>query len=148
MKNRSFDLELAVGTLMVFGLLCLGYLSFKMGKIEVWGKPGYEVFAVFRDIGGLRNGSPVMIAGVDVGQVESIALENYEAKVVLQINPVLKIHEDAVISVKTRGLIGEKFIQISDGAADEIIKPGGRIRQTESAVDIEALISKFAFGDL
>ena len=147
MKGR-LNLELAVGTFMVFGILCLGYLSIKMGKIEVWDKPGYEVFAVFSDTGGLKNGSPVVVAGVDVGLVKSISLLDYEARVVLQINPGLQIHEDAVVSVKTRGLIGEKFIQVSAGAADEIIKPGGRIRQTESAVDIEALISKYAFGDL
>jgi len=147
MKGK-FNLELIVGVFMIIGILCLGYLSLKLGKLEVWGKTGYEVFAVFSDIGGLRAGSPVVIAGVDVGQVESISLENYEARVVLQINPGLKIYEDAIVSVKTRGLIGEKFIQISAGAADEVIKPGGRIRQTESAVDIEALISKYAFGGL
>ena len=147
MKGR-LSLELAVGLFMVFGILCLGYLSIKMGKIEVWGKPGYEVVAVFSDVGGLRNGSPVVVAGVDVGLVESISLVDYEARVVLQINPGLEIHEDAVVSVKTRGLIGEKFIQISAGAAEAVIKPGGRIRQTESAVDIEALISKYAFGNL
>ena len=147
MKGR-LSLELTVGLFMVFGILCLGYLSIKMGKIEVWGKPGYEVVAVFSDIGGLRNGSPVVVAGVDVGLVESISLVDYEARVVLQINPGLEIHEDAVVSVKTRGLIGEKFIQISAGAAEAVIKPGGRIRQTESAVDIEALISKYAFGNL
>ena len=147
MKGR-LNLELTVGTFMVFGILCLGYLSIKMGKLEVWGKPGYEVFAVFNDIGGLRNGSPVVVAGVDVGLVESISLVDYEARVILQIKPGLEIHEDAVVSVKTRGLIGEKFIQISAGAADGTLKPGGRIRQTESAVDIEALISKYAFGGL
>lgn len=147
MKER-LNLELVVGTFMVVGILCLGYLSIKLGKIEVWGKPGYEVFAVFSDVGGLKNGSSVVVAGVDVGLVRSISLEDDEARVVLQINPGLLIHEDAIVSVKTRGLIGEKFIQVSAGAADGIIKPGGRIRQTESAVDIEALISKYAFGDL
>lgn len=147
MKGR-LNLELTVGLFMAIGILCLAYLSIKMGKIEVWGKPGYTVFAIFSDVGGLRNGSPVVVAGVDVGLVESIRLEDYEARVVLQINPGLEIHGDAVVSVKTRGLIGEKFIQISAGAADEIIKPGGRIRQTESAVDLEALISKYAFGEL
>ena len=147
MKGR-LDLELVVGIFMIVGVLCLGYLSIKLGKIDVLGRPGYEVYAIFSDIGGLRSGSPVVIAGVDVGLVESIRLEDYEARVVLQINPGLQLHDDAVVSVKTRGLIGEKYIQISAGAADEIIKPGGRIRQTESAVDIEALISKYAFGNL
>jgi phospholipid/cholesterol/gamma-HCH transport system substrate-binding protein len=148
MIKGRLNLELAVGTFMVIGVLCLAYLSIKMGKIEVWGKPGYEVFAVFSDTGGLRNGSAVVVAGVDVGLVKSIRLVDDEARVILQINPGLTIHDDAVVSVKTRGLIGEKFMLISPGAADGIIKPGGRIRQTESAVDIEALISKYAFGSL
>lgn len=147
MKGR-LNLELVVGAFMLVGILCLGYLSVKLGKIEVWGKPGYEVFAVFSDIGGLRGGSPVVIAGVEVGQVESISLEDYEARVVLRVKSGLMLQEDAIVSVKTRGLIGEKFLQISVGAAAESIRPGGQIRQTESAVDIEALISKFAFGDL
>ena len=147
MKGR-LNLELIVGAFMVVGILCLGYLSIKLGNIEVWGRRGYEVFAVFSDIGGLRTGASVVIAGVDVGRVESIGLEDYEARVVLQIDPGLQIHEDAIVSIKTSGLIGEKYVQISAGAADEIIKPGGRIRQTESAVDIEALISKYAFGNL
>ena len=133
---------------MIVGILCLGYLSIKLGNIEVLGNRNYEVFAIFSDVGGLRNGAPVVIAGVDVGSVASISLEDYEARVVLKIHPGLQIREDAIVSVKTRGLIGEKFIQISPGAADVIIKPGGRIRQTESSIDIEALISKYAFGDL
>ena len=147
MKGR-LRLELVVGVFMVAGLLCLGYLSIKLGKVEWLGPHGYEVLATFNDVGGLRNGASVVIAGVDVGRVEAITLEDYEARVVLQINPGLKIHEDAIVSIKTRGLIGEKYVQLSAGAADEIIKPGGRIRQTESAVDIEALISKYAFGSI
>jgi phospholipid/cholesterol/gamma-HCH transport system substrate-binding protein len=147
MKGR-FSLELIVGAFMIVGILCLGYLTIKLGKVEVLGGRGYEVFAVFSDIGGLRTGAPVAIAGVDVGSVEDISLKDYEARVVLRIDPGLQLHEDAVVSVKTRGLIGEKYVQISAGAADDIVKPGGRIRQTESAVDIEALISKYVFGKL
>ena len=147
MKGR-LNLELIVGAFMIVGILCLGYLSVKLGKVEVLGRRGYEVFAIFSDIGGLRSGAPVVVAGVDIGRVESISLEDYEARVVLQIYPGLQIHEDAIVSIKTSGLIGEKYVQISAGAADEIIKPGGRIRLTESAVDIEALISKYAFGGL
>ena len=147
MKGR-LNLELFVGLFMIAGILCLGYLSIKLGKVELWGEPGYKVYAIFSDVGGLRNDSTVVVAGVDVGRVDSITLENYEARVVLQINPGLQIHDDAIVSVKTRGLIGEKYIQISAGASDEIIKPGGRIRQTESAVDLEAIISKYAFGKL
>ena len=147
MKGK-LNLELVVGVFLLVGLLCLGYLSVRLGKVDVWGKPGYRVFAVFSDVGGLRDGAPVEVAGVEVGQVEGIRLEDYEARVVLRVKPGLVLREDTIVSVKTRGLIGEKFIQISPGAADEVIRPGGRIRQTESAVDLEALISKYAFGEL
>jgi len=116
--------------------------------MEVLGDRGYKVYAVFSDIGGLRIGSSVVIAGVEVGRVDHISLKDYEAHVVMRIEPGLQLHEDAVASVKTRGLIGEKYIQITAGAADEIIQPGQQIRQTEAAVDIEALISKYVFGKL
>ena len=147
MKGK-LNLELVVGLFLLAGILCLGYLSVRLGKVDVWGKPGYRVFAVFSDIGGLRDGAPVEVAGIEVGQVVGIRLEDYEARVVLRVNPGLVLREDTIVSVKTRGLIGEKFIQISPGAADEVIRPGGRIRQTESAVDLEAIISKYAFGEL
>lgn len=147
MKKR-LNLELTVGAFMVVGILCLGYLSIKLGNIEWLDRRTYEVVAVFSDVGGLRTGAPVVVAGVDIGIVESIDLEDYEARVVMQIHPDLQIHEDAIVSVKTRGMIGEKYVQISAGASDEIIEPGGTIRQTEPSVDLEALISKYAFGDL
>ena len=134
---------------MISGILTLGYLSIKLGKMEVLGNKGYEVSAVFSDVGGLRVGAPVVIAGVEVGRVDSIGLvEDYEARVVMRIEPGLQLRDDAIASVKTRGLIGEKDIQISAGAADEILQPGGQIRQTEPAVDIESLISKYVFGKL
>ena len=147
MNGRS-RLELSVGSFMVVGILCLVYLSINLGNLALWQRPGYEVFATFSDVGGLRSGSAVMIAGVEIGSVKSVQLDDYMARITLHLDPGLHIYEDAIVSVKTRGLIGEKFIQISAGAADEIIKPGGRIRQTESAVDLESLISKFAFGEL
>ncbi|MEO5365861.1 MAG: outer membrane lipid asymmetry maintenance protein MlaD [Magnetococcus sp. WYHC-3] len=146
--HKRINLELTVGAFMIIGILCLVYLSITIARVAIWDIRGYEVFATFSDIGGLKSGSTVMIAGVDAGRVESVTLDDYEARVVLQISAGLQLHEDAIASVKTSGLIGEKFIQISIGSADAIIKPGGRIRQTESAVDLGALISKYAFGGI
>lgn len=148
MIKERLNLELIVGVFMIIGLLCLGYLSIKLGKVEVLGRRGYEVYAIFSDVGGLRSGASVVVAGVDVGRVETIRLEDYEARVTLQVNPDLQISEDAIVSIKTSGLIGEKYVQISAGAAADVLKPGERIRQTEAVVDIEALISKYAFGNL
>jgi phospholipid/cholesterol/gamma-HCH transport system substrate-binding protein len=147
-KMKKFDLEVAVGLFIIAGILCLGYLSIKLGKIEIMGKKGYEVYGVFSNIGGLKVGSSVEIAGVNVGRVTSIALDNYQAQVVLNFPNALKIQEDAIASVKTRGLIGEKYIEITPGGSEVIIKPGGRIRETQPAIDMEELISKFVFGKI
>ncbi len=143
---KKFDLELAVGLFIIAGIVCLGYLSIKLGKMEIVGQKGYEIRGVFSNIGGLKVGSSVEIAGVNVGRVKSIALENYQANVVLNLPKGLNIQEDAIASVKTKGLIGEKYIEITPGGSDKIIKPGGRIRETQPAVDMEELISKFVFG--
>jgi phospholipid/cholesterol/gamma-HCH transport system substrate-binding protein len=145
---KKFDLELAVGLFIIAGILCLGYLSIKLGKIEIVGKKGYEIYGVFSNVGGLKVGSSVEIGGVNVGRVTSIALDNYQAHVVLNFPQGLKIQGDAIASVKTRGLIGEKYIEITPGGSEEIIKPGGRIQETQPSVDMEELISKFVFGKI
>lgn len=145
---RKFDLELAVGLFVLAGILCLGYLSIKLAKMEVLGGDGYEIYAIFSDTGGLKEGSSVVIAGVEVGRVKGITMEDYEAKVVLSLKSELEIQDDAIASIKTKGLIGEKYIQITPGGSEEIIPPGGSIRETQPAVDIEQLISNFVFGKI
>ncbi len=145
---KRFDVELAVGLFVIAGVLALGYLSIKLGKMEVVGGKGYEVYALFSNSGGLKAGSAIIIAGVDVGRVKSIGLENYQARVVLDLPENVKLQEDAIASIKTRGLIGEKYIEITPGGSGKMIKPGGRIRETQPAIDLEELISKFVFGKI
>ena len=145
---KRFDLELTVGLFIIAGIICLGYLSIKLGKMEVVGGKGYEIYAIFSNIGGLRTGSSIEIAGVDVGRVKSITLDNYQAHVVLNLPWSVKIQEDAIALVKTKGLIGERYIEITPGGSEKIIQPGGRLRETQPAVDLEELISKFAFGKI
>jgi phospholipid/cholesterol/gamma-HCH transport system substrate-binding protein len=147
-EMRKFDLELAVGLFVLAGILCLGYLSIKLAKMEVLGGDGYEIYAIFTNTGGLKEGASVVIAGVEVGRVKAITIDNYEAKVAFTLRKDLKIQEDAIASVKTKGLIGEKYIQISPGGSEKIIPPGGSILETEPAVDIEQLISNYVFGKL
>jgi phospholipid/cholesterol/gamma-HCH transport system substrate-binding protein len=145
---RRFDVELSVGLFIIAGLICLGYLSIRLGKMEIMGGESYEIYGLFSNTGGLKSGSTIMIAGVSVGRVKSITLEDYQARVVLNIPEGLEIQEDAIASIKTKGLIGDKFIEITPGGSEEIIQPGGRIRETLPAVDIEQLISNYVFGDL
>ena len=145
---KKFDLELAVGVFMIIGIICLGYLSIKLGKMEVFGDEGYEIQAIFSNSGGLKSGSSVVIAGVEVGRVKRVILDDYQAKIFLNLPLNLKIQEDAIASIKTKGLIGEKYVEITPGGADELIKPGGRIRDTQSAIDFEELISNYVFGKI
>ncbi len=145
---KKFDLELTVGLFIIAGIICLGYLSVKLGKMEMISGNGYDTYALFSNTGGLRTGSPIVIAGVDVGRVKSILLDNYQARVVLHLTENVKIQEDAIASIKTKGLIGERYIEITPGGSEKIIEPGGRIRETQPAVDLEELISKYAFGKI
>ena len=147
-EMRKFDLELSLGVFILAGILCLAYLSIKLAKMEVIGGEGYELVATFADVGGLKEGSSVVIAGVDIGRVRSVKMEDYEARIVLLLPKGLKVQEDAIAAVKTKGLIGEKFIQITPGGSDRILKPGERIRETQPAIDMEALISNFVFGKI
>lgn len=144
---KKFDLELAVGFFLVVGIICLGYISIKLGKLEVIGGNRYTVYAEFEKAGGIKAGTSIEMAGVEVGKVRSINLDkNYQASVRMEINSNVKIQEDAIASVKTKGLIGEKYIQITPGGSEKVVGDGGKVRETESAVDIEELISKYVFG--
>jgi len=144
---KRFDLELAAGLFVLVGIVALAYISIKLGKLEIIGKEGYVVYAYFEKSGGIKPGSVVEIAGVEVGKVKSVKLsEDYQAVVEMTIRRDIKIQDDAIASIKTKGLIGEKYIQITPGASDKVLAQGGRIRETESAVDLEELISKYVFG--
>ncbi|MFO7957769.1 MAG: outer membrane lipid asymmetry maintenance protein MlaD [Candidatus Brocadiia bacterium] len=145
---KKFYIELTVGVFMILGILCLGYLSVRLGQVQVMGGDDYPVYAVFSEVGGLREGAPVVIAGVTVGHVDGIELADYAAKVELRVRRDIELQEDSIASVKTRGLIGEKYVAISPGGSRETIEAGGRIRETQPAVDLETLISKYAFGEV
>lgn len=140
--------EIAVGLFVLVGIAALGYLSVKLGKVEIFGPRGYEVYALFPSVGGLKNGATVEIAGVPIGRVDSIALAEYQARVTMLVNRKVKLTDDSIVSIKTKGLIGEKFVQISPGGSDKVVPPGGRLREVEAPVDFEELISKFIFGQV
>jgi phospholipid/cholesterol/gamma-HCH transport system substrate-binding protein len=138
--------NVAVGLFLVLGILALGYLSIRLGKVSFLGGAGYLVSADFPSVGGLKVGSGVEIAGVQIGRVESIALTDYQGRVVLRVDGHIKLQDDSIASIKTKGLIGEKYIRISPGGSDKIIGPNGKIREVEAPVDFEELLSKYIFG--
>ncbi|MGH7232747.1 MAG: outer membrane lipid asymmetry maintenance protein MlaD [Nitrospiraceae bacterium] len=141
-------LELIVGVFVVVGLVCLGYLSIKLGKLEIIGGHLYEVEAEFDSASGLKPGGTVEIAGVEVGRIKAILLKDDRASVRLAIHDGVKLYSDTIASVKTRGIIGEKFVGLSPGGSGEELKAGGKIRDTESGLDLEELLGQFIHGNV
>lgn len=140
--------EAAVGFFVLIGLICLGYLTIKLGKMELFNSDGYSIFATFTSVSGLKPGAEVDIAGVKVGRVKSIRLDSKSPRAIVEINVNNNIHltDDAIASVKTSGLIGDKYISISPGGTGKPLQNGDEIIDTESSVDLESLISKYIFG--
>jgi phospholipid/cholesterol/gamma-HCH transport system substrate-binding protein len=143
---RRSTLDLGVGLFVLVGLIALGWMSVKLGRIDLLGNRGYVVSADFPTVGGLKAGSTIEIAGVEVGRVDRIVLQDYQAHVVMVIQPGVKLQDDSIASIKTKGLIGERYVRISPGGSDKLIPPNGRIREVEPPVDIEELLSKYIFG--
>lgn len=146
---KKAGLETVVGIFVLIGIICLAYLSLKLGKMEVIGGNYYDVYALFDSVSGLKSGATVEIAGVEVGKVERITLDSKsgaQAKVYLRIREGVKLTDDVIASIRTRGLIGDKHILLKPGGSEKLLTAGGRIRETESAVDFEELLSKYIHG--
>lgn len=144
---RKIDLELIVGLFLLIGIIALGFVSVKLGRMEWVGGGGYQVAAIFPSAGGLKVGAVVEIAGVEIGRIKSLSLnEDYQARVIMDINKRVRIQDDAIASIKTKGLLGEKYVDVTPGGSEEMIMEGGIIYDTEPPIDLEALISKFIFG--
>jgi len=147
---RQSSVELGVGIFVVLGIICVGYLTFRLGEVEILGDKYYPLNARFSSVTGLKVGAQVEIAGVQVGQVDGIALDPKDlvALVRLKIKEAIRLSDDVIASVKTAGLLGDKYILLSPGGSERILNPGELIVETEPALDIEGLISKYAFGKL
>ncbi|HAA05626.1 MAG TPA: outer membrane lipid asymmetry maintenance protein MlaD [Syntrophobacteraceae bacterium] len=144
MDNRKT--EFSVGVFLLVGLACLAYLSLKLGQVRIWGDSEYLVQATFSTVSGLKTKSAVTMAGVNIGRVEKIQLQGGSALVSMRISKDVKLEEDVIASIKTNGIIGDKYISITPGASDTYIPKGGKIVDTQPPVDLEELIGKYVFG--
>ncbi len=140
----------AVGVFVLIGLLCVAYMTIRLGKMEVFSDRGFLLNASFTSVSGLRVGADVEMAGVPVGKVQSIQLKRTEtqtmAEVVLRFDRDLQLPDDTIASVRTAGLIGDKFIDVAPGGSPDILRDGDTITDTEPAMDLGSLIGKYAFG--
>jgi phospholipid/cholesterol/gamma-HCH transport system substrate-binding protein len=142
------SIEIAVGIFFFIGILCVGYLTIKLGKMDIIGDNQYSLEAQFESVTGLNVGSRVELAGVPIGKVVAIRLEpqSLMARVRLKIQGDVELADDVIASVKTAGLIGDKYIKLTPGGSDLALQDGDMITETESALDLEELISKYVFG--
>ena len=142
-------IEIIVGLFVLLGLIGIFFLAFRIGKSEFIGQKTYELTAVFNNLSGVSENARVEIAGVRVGSVENIELNaDFQAMVTLKLPEHLKLDDDTIAAVKTSGLIGDRFIELLPGGSGIQLEPGDLIFDTQSAIDLESLISKFGFGNL
>ena len=147
MGSEGKRLEFGVGLFVIIGILCLAYLSLSLGHFGI-GKDRYNVIADFPTVAGLKDKAQVTMAGVTIGDVAKVRLKEGHAEVIMSIDRDVKLEEDSIASIKTMGIIGDKYVSITPGASDVYIKNGGIIRETQPPIDLESLISRFVFGSV
>lgn len=145
---KKHTLEMVVGLFMIIGFLAFVYLALQLGEVSfLTNNRTYVIKAEFDNVAGVKKGASVQVAGVVIGEVSLVELGEDEVAVLsLKIDNSLEVPIDSMASVKSQGIIGDKYIQLSLGGDEELFKPGELLVETESSLDIESLISKFAFG--
>ncbi len=147
---KNYFVDATVGIFLITGFVALGWLALQLGEVPWVSNAGtYQLRAEFDNISGVKSGADVQVAGVKVGSVTKLELsDDFYAMVTMKLDRKIQVPVDSIASVKSQGIIGDKFIQITLGGDEEIFSDDGVITDTESAVDLESLISKFAFGQV
>jgi phospholipid/cholesterol/gamma-HCH transport system substrate-binding protein len=145
---KQLRLEAVVGLFVIVGLGCLAYLSVQMARVQLFSSNMYTLTAVFPTVSGLRSGASVEIAGVTVGHVQRVELDGFDAVVTMRVHKDVQLSKDAIVSIRTRGLIGEKYLRVSQGADDRTIPAGGRVREVEPPLDFEEMIAQLIQGKI
>jgi phospholipid/cholesterol/gamma-HCH transport system substrate-binding protein len=147
---KKYSKETVVGIFVVIGLLCITYMAVNLGNVGFIGENAYSLYGKFNTVTGLREGNPVNMLGLEVGRVQKFTMdqENQQVVVEFKIDKGIEVYDDAIASIKTEGLIGDKFVAIDPGGGGDMLADGDTITDTNSPTDIMDLISKYAFGDV
>jgi phospholipid/cholesterol/gamma-HCH transport system substrate-binding protein len=146
---KQAGVETLVGVFVLAGMASLAYLAISLGGLEIFQGNNYRVMALFGSASGLTSGDSIEIAGVEIGKVGRISLsDDDQARVEMKIRGGVKLTEDVIASVRTKGLIGDRYIKLEQGGSEHYIEAGGRIRETTPPLDIEELIGQFIFGKI
>jgi len=149
MVSNQRRIEIVVGVFVLIALICVGYLTIKLGDFQLLESNSYRLKARFSNVGGLNEGNAVRLSGVNVGRVNNIRLdqERFAVIVIFSVKKGIELSDDTMVSIKTSGLIGDKYISISPGGSGIPLKPGDTIIDTQPPINIQDLISKYAFGE-
>ena len=147
---KKYSKETVVGIFVVIGLLCITYMAVNLGNVGFIGENAYSLYGKFNTVTGLREGNPVNMLGLEVGRVQKFTMdqENQQVVVEFKIDKGIEVYDDAIASIKTEGLIGDKYVAIDPGGGGDVLADGDTITDTNSPTDIMDLISKYAFGDI
>lgn len=144
---KKLDLEIIVGLFISIGIVCMAYTSIKLGQVDFFNNDYYSIEASFTSVTGLKTDTAVEIAGVNVGKVKSIVLEDYQALVTILIKNGVKIQDDAIASIQTKGILGEQYIAILPGASDINLEPGEIMLDTEPPFNLLSVIKNLVIGE-
>jgi phospholipid/cholesterol/gamma-HCH transport system substrate-binding protein len=147
MKNLSLDF--IVGLFVIAGITLLLYMSVNIGGASLSGAGHYSLVAKFENTSGLKEGAFVEVSGVRVGQAKSIRFdpEAFEAVVEIVLEDTVQVPEDSIASIRTAGIIGDRFIKITPGGSDIFLERGEEIIETEPSISLEELVSKYMFDN-
>ena len=146
MPTPNTKTEILVGTFVMLGIAALGYLSISIGGLQLVAPDRYVVKARFASVGDLKQGAPIRVAGVKVGQVAGIRLKDYSAETELSIGRSIVLPKDTVASIRSEGLLGNTYVSLTPGGSLENLHDGGLVSQTEPAIDLSDLLARYAFG--
>ncbi|MBL4911033.1 MAG: outer membrane lipid asymmetry maintenance protein MlaD [Alteromonadaceae bacterium] len=145
---KRMNLNFIVGLFIIAGMAAVAYLSVTIAGVSGYSKDNYQLVAKFSNSSGLKKGAFIEIAGVKVGKVTNIVLdkEAFESVATFTFDDDVALSEDTIASIRTAGILGDKFVKISPGATDEMLSSGDEIIETESSISIEELVSKYMFN--
>lgn len=146
MSSANTKTEIAVGAFVMLGLAALAYLSISIGGLQLIAPDRYGIKARFASVGDLKEGAPVRLAGVKIGQVTDVKLVDYLAEAELAVARSIELPKDTVASIRSEGLLGDTYVALSPGGSLEDLREGSLITRTEPAIDLGDLLARYAFG--
>ncbi|MBI1821509.1 MAG: MCE family protein [Nitrospirae bacterium] len=141
---KGFTTEAKVGLVVIVGAILLAYMSVKIGLYRIGKESGYRIFVHFDSAAGLDRKTPIRLAGVEIGKVETLELVDSKARVTFLIQPEVKVHKGGAAVIRASGLLGEKYVDLIPGKEKGYLSEGDTIQQSEALGDLETLIAKFS----